>query len=126
MSLSFSDDSKSLISVGAEDEHIVCIWRSLDEGWNEPVLQAWATSGTDRILFSSFTSPHSSTFSLVTGGINCIKFWTLQQTDLIATKGVFGSVGKVQSMLCGVGIGERFVTGSPSGHLYLWLKNKLE
>jgi len=126
IALSFDTDSKRLVSIGDENEHMVCVWRSSGGNWNQPTLEAWATSGTGRILFGSFTSSTYPGFLVATGGINHIKFWNLQQTDLISTKGVFGSVGKVQSMLCGASIGEQFVTGTPSGHLYLWRGRKLE
>ena len=100
--------------------------KSINGEWNDAILQCWATSGTERVLFASFTGKDSTNFHLVSGGIDYLKFWTIDGPNLIPSKGVFGSVGKVQPMLCGTWIGNRFVTGSSSGHLYVWHDCKLE
>ena len=126
MSMSFSSDSMNLVSIGAENEHMICIWKTLNGEWNDAILCAWATSGKEKVLFTSFMSQKDTGFLLASGGTNEIKFWNLHQTDLISSKGVFGSIGKSQPMLCGAGIEQYLVTGSPSGHLYIWKGKQLE
>ena len=132
ISISFSSDSSSLLTVGAENEHLVCIWKTFNGEWADAVLHTWATSGAEVVTFASFTTAATAAtaatkyFLLVTGGFDQIKFWRLNEIDLISSKGHFGSVGKVQPMLCGIGFQDRFVTGTPSGHLYVWTGKKLE
>ena len=78
------------------------------------------------MFFAHFTTPDTSNFNMVSGGMNHIKFWTIDGANLTSSRGIFGTVGKVQPMLCGAALHTKFITGTVSGHLYCWSGRKLE
>lgn len=60
--MAFSSDMSRLVTVGAEHNHLVCVWKSNSKGegggaaeWNDtPILESWASGGLDRVFFVEF------------------------------------------------------------------------
>jgi WD40 repeat protein/Ca2+-binding EF-hand superfamily protein len=116
--ISFSSDGKHLITIGQDNNHTHAIYTSLSGSWADPFLQATAKGSRLKTLFTSFI-PHGD-FLLVSGGTNQILFWTISGKCLESTSGIFGRKAKDQPLLCGATHGRKVVTGTVSGHLYVW------
>ncbi|GBG25699.1 Echinoderm microtubule-associated protein-like 1 [Hondaea fermentalgiana] len=119
--LCFSADGSRLISVGEDENHTIMVWRSDSGTWTDTNLQAKAMGGQQKILFALFYGASE----LATGGVNHLTFWKLNGGVLTPRRGIFGRKGKVQPLLCaatleGVGASAKIVTGSVTGHLYVW------
>ena len=70
-------------------------------------------------LFNPFTN------GIVTVGAKHVAFWKVNGTALVASKGVFGKLGTVQTMLC-VTFDKSFTyTGANDGTIYQWKDNNL-
>jgi WD40 repeat protein/Ca2+-binding EF-hand superfamily protein len=127
-SVAFSPDKRMVVSVGADVNHTVAVWRSASGEWFDAMLLACECGDQQKVLFARFTGIPSgqSKYKIVTGGVQHIKFWTLENRTIKGDRGVFGQMGKVQPMLCAAtaalavqGRGG-VVSGSVSGHMYVW------
>jgi len=114
--LGFSKCGTRLVSVGEDENHTICVWRSDSGTWTDTYLQASAMAGQEKVLFALFAGS-----GLVTGGVNHILFWSLAGSVLTPMKGLFGRKGKIQPLLCAaVFDGNKVVSGTVTGHLYVW------
>lgn len=120
VSLQFSADGKQLISVGDDDDHSVAVWRTATGSWTDGVLQANSKGDRGKTLFSMFGV---GDVAAVTGGVKHVRFWRLSETGLSSKKGAFGR--KVSTVTCGAVVAGKIVTGSVSGHLYVWESRKI-
>ena len=111
--LAFSPDGEHLLSVGADDNHSVAVYK-------------WSSG---QKVFSEFSDPRKvlgccfkSKYAFVTCGVNHIYFWQRDQSGAYIKKGgKFGRLGLTQPIMCvGATDSELVVSGSASGHLYLW------
>jgi microtubule-associated protein-like 6 len=125
VSLAFSDNCKRLVSVASDADRSIVVWVSLSGEWKDAQMQCNAKGASERVFFSNFCAPDSE-FQMVSGGLSHIKFWSLEGANMTSSKGLFGTTGKVQPMLCGAPCGTKFITGTVSGHLYVWVGRKLE
>ena len=116
--VAFSPCGRRLASVSADENQTVFIWRSNNGVWDDVSLQASAMGGKSQLLFVHFPS----SLELVTGGVRNICFWKLTGQLLRPTTGMFGRKGKSQPLLCACSVGSsgRVVTGTVTGHLYVW------
>ena len=124
VSIAISPDCKRIVSVGADADRSIAVWYSLSGEWFDGKMQCNA-KGTEKVMFAQFGGAEFD-YMVVSGGMNHIKFWKVEGANMVSCRGIFGSVGKVQPMLCGAAVGSKFVTGTVSGHLYVWTGRKLE
>uniref|UniRef100_UPI003AAE605C echinoderm microtubule-associated protein-like 6 n=1 Tax=Centroberyx gerrardi TaxID=166262 RepID=UPI003AAE605C len=119
--VNFSATGKLLLSVGAEPEHTITIWR-----WQEGTKVTSKGGHAERIFVVEFR-PDSDT-QFVSVGIKHIKFWTLVGGSLMYKKGVIGSVeeGRMQTMLSvAFGANNLTFTGAINGDVYVWREHFL-
>jgi len=119
VSLAFSRDSKKLVSIGNDENHVVTVWSTHSGTWEDGQLQAYAMGGRAKTIFSTFNLPQAN-FEVLTGGVNHVNFWRLRGRSMTSHKGFFGKKGKIQPLVSGAVIRSHFVTGTVSGHLYVW------
>lgn len=88
-------------------------------------MVATAKGDPNKTLFVTYTS--SSDFSIMSGGINHAKFWSINGKTLKSKKGIFGRNKnvKIQPIVCAVAMGSKMVSGVVSGHLYVWEGNQV-
>lgn len=74
--------------------------------------------------FVSFIIPprdEEECYDLITGGDEHVYFWTLDGANIVANESLWADADSKQQMLCGAAIGENLsVSGSASGHLFVW------
>lgn len=56
----------------------------------------------------------------ITGGVRHIKFWTVEGRNAKPLPGFFGKMGKKQPLTCAADVDLALVTGTVTGHLYVW------
>lgn len=123
-SIQFSSDRKKIISVGQDPEHTVAVWESPSGEWFDGRLEAWNKGDVFPVLFGSFYS-HGS-FACATGGRFHVKFWQIDGRCLNSSYAEYEPSQKLGTMLCGTSVGRDFVSGSNSGHLFVWQGRKLD
>uniref|UniRef100_H3CLU3 EMAP like 6 n=2 Tax=Tetraodon nigroviridis TaxID=99883 RepID=H3CLU3_TETNG len=114
-SLEFTADGKSLVSVGIDQFHSILIW-----DWKKGERLAKARGHKDKI-FVVRTNPFR-TDKLVTVGIKHIKFWQHSGGGLTFKRGIFGNLGKQETMMSACfGRSEDLVfSGATNGDIYIW------
>ncbi|KAM4607535.1 echinoderm microtubule-associated protein-like 6 isoform 3-T3 [Polymixia lowei] len=113
--LDFSADGKSLVSVAIDDNHSIVIW-----DWKRGEKLATARGHKDK-LFVVKCNPMVND-RLVTVGIKHIKFWQHTGGGLTFRRGVFGNLGRLETMMsvC-YGRSEALVfSGAATGDVYIW------
>ena len=125
-SLCFSDDGNQLVSVGLDDNHAIAVWRTDSGTWADGYLQSNELGGQQKVLFTLFLGTHGGgDYQLVTGGVDHVKFWKVKGRALKPTLGLFGKKGKIQPIVCAASVGPKVVTGTVTGHLYVWSGNEI-
>eukprot|EP00002_Diphylleia_rotans_P034049 TRINITY_DN7287_c0_g2_i1.p1 TRINITY_DN7287_c0_g2~~TRINITY_DN7287_c0_g2_i1.p1 ORF type:complete len:2704 (-),score=538.32 TRINITY_DN7287_c0_g2_i1:170-8281(-) len=111
--LAFMQNGQGLISVGLDDHNSVAVWE-----WKSGTLLASGRGHDDKI----FGICASQDDSFVTVGVKHIKFWKKMGNSINGKKGIFGKVGKVQTILSAAAPkGSTTVfTGTAGGDIYLW------
>jgi microtubule-associated protein-like 6 len=107
------------VSVGQDINHLVAVWSTDSGTWQDGKLQAYSMGGQAKLLFATFISPVMR-FQLMTGGVSHVTFWTLNNRRLMPTPGKFGKKGRLQPVMCGATVDKYIVTGTVSGHIYVW------
>uniref|UniRef100_A0A4W5P4Z4 EMAP like 6 n=1 Tax=Hucho hucho TaxID=62062 RepID=A0A4W5P4Z4_9TELE len=113
--LEFTVDGKSLVSVGIDEGHSIVLW-----DWKKGEKLAKARGHKDK-LFVVKCNPFRMD-KLVTVGIKHIKFWQHTGGGLTFKRGIFGNLGKLETMMsvC-YGRSEDLVfSGSTTGDVYIW------
>ncbi|KAI1896973.1 hypothetical protein AGOR_G00100430 [Albula goreensis] len=113
--LEFTADGKSLISIGIDDNHTLVIWE-----WKKGEKLATARGHRDK-LFVVKCNPFRMD-KLVTVGMKHIKFWQHTGGGLTFKRGIFGVLGKLETMMsvC-YGRSEDLVfSGAATGDVYIW------
>jgi microtubule-associated protein-like 6 len=138
--LAWSPDGMRLVSVGCDVEHSIAIYETSSGCWDDARKIAYSPGDHRAVHFACFLDPTEWSaggsvapinpagsdapkhpgFLFATGGIDHVKFWTLEGRTLTPTRGLWGEEAKIQPMLCGCCVGRTLVTGSVSGHLYVW------
>ncbi|XP_071235743.1 echinoderm microtubule-associated protein-like 6 isoform X1 [Salvelinus alpinus] len=113
--LDFSADGKSLVSVGIDDHHSIILW-----DWRKGEKLATARGHKDK-LFVVKCNP-SLMDKLVTVGIKHIKFWQHTGGGLMFQRGIFGNLGKLETMMsvCYGRTDELVFSGAATGDIYVW------
>ncbi|XP_075907401.1 echinoderm microtubule-associated protein-like 6 isoform X4 [Nelusetta ayraudi] len=113
--LEFTADGKSLISVGIDEFHSIVIW-----DWRKGERLAKARGHKDKI-FVVKSNPFRMD-KLVTVGVKHIKFWQHSGGGLTFKRGIFGNLGKQETMMSACyGRSEDLVfSGATNGDVYIW------
>lgn len=111
--------AQQLVTVGEEENHCVAIWRSTTGRWHDGDIQCVALGDRLPTLFVMFLGLGAK-FTVMSAGINHVRFWNIQGKKLICLQGLFGTRGKVQPALCGTVVKGKPLTGMVSGHVYCW------
>jgi len=119
--LSFSPDGSKLAAVGQDDDHTLHVFTDWKQGTSSPVLTA--ETDKSKILDLAFGDSH-----IVTVGDKHVTFWDTRGRVLKAQKGQFSSNSKaaIQPVVSAAWFGGRAVTGTVSGHLYVWKGAEIE
>ncbi|XP_072121311.1 echinoderm microtubule-associated protein-like 6 isoform X4 [Mobula birostris] len=118
--LDFSSDGKSLVSIGLDDNHTIVVW-----DWKRGERLATSRGHKDKIFVVKCNPQHVD--KLVTVGIKHIKFWQHAGGGLTSKRGVFGNMGKLETMMS-VTYGQMedmIFSGAASGDVYIWKNNIL-
>ncbi len=145
LSLQFSDNKQLIVSLGADEDHTIALWLSISANWvNDASLSAWHKGDVHPVLFVTFYShdlPSSGTLNatssassnalfnsilFASGGRFHVKFWNYTGNTLEPYYGEHSKQIKINTLLCGARVGRTLVTGSTSGHLYIWKGRKLD
>lgn len=130
VSMQFSPDRKLLASVGQDQDHSIALWMSPTGSWGDGRLLAWSKGDVNPVLFCSFyncdVSAADGGYLLGTGGRFHQKFWRLNGKCLNASYAEYDKKVKIGTLLCGAVVGSKFLSGSTSGHLYVWQGKKLD
>ncbi|XP_051829524.1 echinoderm microtubule-associated protein-like 6 [Antechinus flavipes] len=113
--LDFSADGKCLVSVGLDDFHSIVYW-----DWKKGEKIA-TTRGHKEKIFVVKCNPHHVD-KLVTVGIKHIKFWQQAGGGFTSKRGIFGSIGKLETMMSvSYGRMEDLVfSGAATGDIFIW------
>uniref|UniRef100_A0A8C9CAS3 EMAP like 6 n=1 Tax=Phocoena sinus TaxID=42100 RepID=A0A8C9CAS3_PHOSS len=113
--LDFSADGKCLVSVGLDDFHSIVFW-----DWKKGEKIATTRGHKDKIFVVKCNPHHVD--RLVTVGIKHIKFWQQAGGGFTSKRGIFGSVGKLETMMCvSYGRMEDLVfSGAATGDIFIW------
>ncbi|EGW07847.1 Echinoderm microtubule-associated protein-like 6 [Cricetulus griseus] len=113
--LDFSADGKCLVSVGLDDFHSVVFW-----DWKKGEKIATTRGHKDKIFVVKCNPHHVD--KLVTVGIKHIKFWQQAGGGFTSKRGIFGSAGKLETMMCvSYGRMEDLVfSGAATGDIFIW------
>eukprot|EP00602_Paraphysomonas_sp_CaronLab_P006133 CAMPEP_0185021562 /NCGR_PEP_ID=MMETSP1103-20130426/4257_1 /TAXON_ID=36769 /ORGANISM="Paraphysomonas bandaiensis, Strain Caron Lab Isolate" /LENGTH=2261 /DNA_ID=CAMNT_0027553167 /DNA_START=29 /DNA_END=6811 /DNA_ORIENTATION=- len=117
-SLQFSPDRKQLLSTGQDQDHSIALWESVTGEWTDARLKAWNKGDANPVLFASFYI--SDEFLFASGGRFHVKFWNCTGRCLNSTYAEYAQSVKLGTALCGAAVGRDFVSGTTSGHLYVW------
>ena len=125
VSIQFSKDNRSMVSVGQEQDHVIAVWESPSAEWHDGRLLAWNKGDIHPVLFCNFYN--NEEFMLASGGRFHMKFWSLNGRSLNSTYAEYSSKQKLGTLLSGAAIDElTFVSGSTTGNLFVWKGRKLE
>jgi WD40 repeat protein len=125
--MQFSLDGKKLVSVGQDQDHSIALWVSPTGRWSDGQILAWTRSDVNPSTFCSFYEQSSPDgFLLASGGRYHQKFWTLNGKCLNSHYAIYERKTKLGTLLCGTAVGNRFVSGSNVGHIYVWTGRKLD
>ncbi|KAJ4919988.1 hypothetical protein JOQ06_006466, partial [Pogonophryne albipinna] len=113
--LEFTADGKSLVSVGIDEFHSIVIW-----DWKKGERLAKARGHKEK-TFVVRSNPFRMD-KLVTVGIKHIKFWQHSGGGLTFKRGIFGNLGKQETMMSACyGRSEDLVfSGATNGDVYIW------
>ncbi|PNI66240.1 EML6 isoform 4 [Pan troglodytes] len=108
-------DGKCLVSVGLDDFHSIVFW-----DWKKGEKIATTRGHKDKIFVVKCNPHHVD--KLVTVGIKHIKFWQQAGGGFTSKRGTFGSVGKLETMMCvSYGRMEDLVfSGAATGDIFIW------
>ncbi|XP_034043528.1 echinoderm microtubule-associated protein-like 6 [Thalassophryne amazonica] len=118
--LEYTVDGKSLVSVGIDECHSIVVW-----DWKKGERLAKARGHKDKI-FVVKSNPFRID-KMVTVGVKHIKFWQHSGGGLTFRRGIFGNLGKQETMMSvSYGRSEDLVfSGATNGDVYIWRDTSL-
>ena len=125
VSMQFSDDGKMLVSVGIDQEHSIALWESPSGTWTDGRLLACCKGDAEPVLFCSFYGASTDMHFLASGGRFHQKFWKLDGRCLNSSYPECEESLKFGTLLCGTAAQNKFMSGSSSGHVYVWEGRKM-
>jgi microtubule-associated protein-like 6 len=123
--MQFSDDGKMLVSVGIDQEHSIALWESPTGTWTDGRLLASCKGDAEPVLFCSFYGASNDMHFLASGGRFHQKFWKLDGRCLNSSYPECEESLKFGTLLCGTAALNKFMSGSSSGHIYVWEGRKM-
>jgi len=124
--MTFSPDNKRLLSVGQDQDHSIALWESPTGNWLDGRVLAVAKGDVNPCLFAAFYKKSTDGYVIASGGRFHQKFWYINGRCLNANYPEYDSKQKIGTLLCGTSVGHTFVSGSTSGHLFVWHGRKLQ
>ena len=120
-SVAFSPCGGRVLSVGIDPYSLVAIW-----DWEAARMLTIVKGHSDRIFDSCFLPNSDSSF--VTVGVKHLKVWDVMGNTLKSKRGIFGSKGSLQTVLCCCRDvhNNRVITGTMDGSIYAWAGNELD
>ena len=116
--MQFSDDRRLLLSCGQDQDHSIGLWESVCGEWTDGRLLAWNKGDSNPVLFASFYN--YDTISFASGGRFHVKFWHVDGKCLNPIYAEYPTTVRLGTTLCGTAVGRNFVSGTTTGHLYVW------
>lgn len=118
--LAFSPDDKQLVTVGIEQDgdHSLAVYLSPNGTWTDAHLLVVTPLQRHIPLFVAFLG--NKDFQIATGGVDGITFWSMKGVNLSSKAGLFGKTATTQPLICAALLEGSLVTGTQSGHLYVW------
>ena len=109
--LAFSDNGNKLATVGQDKYNCLAVydWRSATKIFSSRICE-------QKTLDVAFGTGDVT----VACGVNHIYFWAKEGRYYTKKRGLFGKLGKLQPQLCIVPCGNKMVSGTASGYLYVW------
>ena len=123
--MQFSQDRKRLVSVGQDQDHSMALWESVSGDWSDGRILASGKGDVNPVLFASFYDAGTGGYALASGGRFHQKFWNINGRCLNANYPEYDAKQRIGTLLCGTSVGHHFVSGSTSGHLFIWNGRKL-
>uniref|UniRef100_H2YU30 Anaphase-promoting complex subunit 4 WD40 domain-containing protein n=1 Tax=Ciona savignyi TaxID=51511 RepID=H2YU30_CIOSA len=115
----FSGDGKKLVSIGLDNDHTMVLW-----DWKRGQKLATSKTHQDKVFGVRFDPNNHE--RVVTVGVKHIKFWQHVGGGCTSHRGIFGQVGKLDTMLClAFGKSGNVYTGAANGQVYIWEGNNL-
>lgn len=115
--LVFTDHDHTLLSMGAEYQHFVCIWKSMSGEWHDGRLHMKVQSGCCIPSFLVAYSPGSFAIGIE----NEIFCWDYNaHHTIVSSKRLDINDEDKQPLSCGIRFGLRIAAGTTNGLLYLW------
>lgn len=125
--MQFSLDRSMLVSVGQDQDYSIALWLSPSKGWYDGQILATTKGDQNPVLFSSFYDQSKSDgYILGSGGRFHQKFWKVNGNTLNSCYADYDKKHKIGTLLCGNAIGNRFISGATSGHIYVWKGRTLD
>jgi WD40 repeat protein len=131
ISLSFSKSGRHLVSMGQDAMHSIVVFASPSGQWVDGTVQFSTSISHKRMLWCLFVEGNA--FPVVCGGSGTMYFVRGAGLNAEKHRAEFGKKRRIQNILCAEigdpesnGIGEQtIVTGTVSGHLYVWNTRKV-
>ena len=119
--LAWSSDGSKLAAVGQDDDHTLHVFSDWSKGDGASVVSKELDK--NKILDIAFNLT-----TVLAVGVNHVSFWDTTSRVLKGKKGLFQSNPKatVQPVVSAAWFGDKAVTGTASGHLYVWSGVEIE
>lgn len=130
--IAFSKSSEFCVTLGQDILNSVTVMTSPSKSWRDVFIISSVSVCPAKMLWVSYVE--SNPYPIVVGGHHCMYFFRSVGKGMERLKGVFGRQQKIQTILCGTVGGEllldgdterTIVTGTVTGHLYTWFKNRI-
>lgn len=131
-SIAFSKSSDICVTLGQDILNSITVLTSPSKTWRDVFVTSSVSVCPAKMLWISYLE--SNSFPIVVGGHHCMYFFRSAGKGMERVKGVFGRKQKIQTIMCAVqgkdvlidGDTEAtIVTGTVTGHLYSWFKNRI-
>jgi microtubule-associated protein-like 6 len=128
--MQFSADRKLLVSIGQDDDCSIALWSSASGNWADGKIVGWSKGDVNPPLFCSFYEQaqglNSTGYLFASGGRYHQKFWKIDGKCINASYAVYDRRTRIGTLLCGTLVGNRYVSGSTKGQLFVWNGRKLD
>lgn len=130
--ISFHPSGQYLSALGLDTDNSLGLYYSPSGAWTDGYALTWTSADTQQALFLGFnetilpSEPDQLQLFAFSGGRYHIKFWSLQGNVVNPVYAEYGKNIKLNTLLCGTSFQKKVLTGSVSGHLYVWKGRSLD